>query len=80
MDFEKETIKRIHLKNKGFIWYYEICDNPDNPDDAILIKQIEENSTKDLTLPKEIIDCFIDCLKEYKEMSKNVYCNLSRMW
>jgi allantoicase len=68
MRTETETIKVIHVCDQGFDWRFVVKENPEFPEQAIVIQQHEEGNMKsEVSLPKcalkplqEILDFFID--------------------
>lgn len=68
MKIETETIKVIHICNQGFDWRFVVKENPEFPEQAVLIQQHEEGEMKsEVSLPKcsikslqEVLDFFVD--------------------
>lgn len=67
METQVETIKVIHICNQGFDWRIVVKENPEFPDQAILIQQHEEGEMQsEVSLPKDslrslqvVLDSFI---------------------
>ena len=56
METQVETIKVIHICNQGFDWRIVIKENPEFPEQAILIEQHEEGELKaSVSIPKDAI-------------------------
>jgi len=67
MNIEKETItiRRIHVVDQGFEWYYEVKDNADFPTEAILITEYQEKKAiGTISINRKAIDVLITCLDE----------------
>ena len=67
METQVETIKVIHICNQGFDWRIVVKENPELPDQAILIQQHEAGEMpSEVSLPKDslrslqvVLDSFI---------------------
>jgi hypothetical protein len=56
MQTEIETIKVIHISNQGFDWRIVVKDDPEFPEQAILIEHHEEGELKEsVSFPKDAI-------------------------
>ncbi len=66
---ELETIKRLHIIDQGFRWYYEIKDNPEIPDTGFIVEQFEDGeSVGKVWMPKDCLQNFINLVHEYGEV------------
>ena len=64
-NIETEIIKRIYITDQGFEWFYEVCDNPEFPDEAFLIKQSEEGEIiNQISIPKQAFYKLIESMRE----------------
>jgi len=62
-----ETVKVIHIANKGFAWKYQIKADPNFPDDAILIQDWEdEKMVAEVSIPRDAVPSLIEALVFYK--------------
>lgn len=67
---ENETIERLHIVNQGFIWFFEVKDNPDIPEDGCIITEVCDKVKKEFFVPKECLSNFIRMLEKYGEANK----------
>jgi hypothetical protein len=66
METQVETIKVIHVCNQGFDWRIVVKENPEFPDQAVLIQQHEEGKMQaEISIPKDAIRSLLFVLNDF---------------